>query len=56
MFALETVKDSHTTIAVMQAASRQLKTEHKKIDVDKIEDMNDDLADMFEGDHLLTNF
>lgn len=32
----------------MQAASKQLKTEHKKIDIDKIEDMNDDLADMFE--------
>jgi charged multivesicular body protein 5 len=42
------VKDSHTTIAAMQAASKQLKTEHAKIDIDKIEDMNDDLADMFE--------
>mmetsp|Transcript_10115 Transcript_10115/g.18896 ORF Transcript_10115/g.18896 Transcript_10115/m.18896 type:complete len:227 (+) Transcript_10115:118-798(+) len=48
VFALETVKDSHTTIAAMQAASKQLKTEHAKIDIDKIEDMNDDLTDMFE--------
>ena len=42
------MKDAHTTVAAMQAASKQLKTEHKKIDIDKIEDMNDDLADMFE--------
>lgn len=48
VFALESVKDSHTTIAAMQAASKQLKKEHGKIDIDKIEDMNDDLADMFE--------
>lgn len=48
VFALETVKDSQTTIAAMQAASKELKTQHAKIDINKIEDMNDDLADMFE--------
>ena len=48
VFALETVKDSQTTIAAMQAASKELKTQHAKINIDKIEDMNDDLADMFE--------
>eukprot|EP00602_Paraphysomonas_sp_CaronLab_P002264 CAMPEP_0185031374 /NCGR_PEP_ID=MMETSP1103-20130426/18819_1 /TAXON_ID=36769 /ORGANISM="Paraphysomonas bandaiensis, Strain Caron Lab Isolate" /LENGTH=177 /DNA_ID=CAMNT_0027566887 /DNA_START=211 /DNA_END=744 /DNA_ORIENTATION=- len=47
-FAMETVKDTHQTIAAMQDAAKVLKTEHKKIDIDKIEDINDDLADMFE--------
>ena len=45
---METVKDTHQTIAAMQDAAKVLKTEHKKIDIDKIEDINDDLADMFE--------
>lgn len=42
------MKDAHTTVAAMQAASKQLKKEHAKINIDHIEDMNDDLADMFE--------
>jgi len=32
----------------MQAASKQLKVEHTKIDLGAIEDMQDDLGDMFE--------
>jgi charged multivesicular body protein 5 len=45
---METIKDSHTTIAAMKDAAKQMKVEHKKIDLNEIEDLNDDLADMFE--------
>ena len=45
---METIKDTHTTIAAMKDASKQLKSEHKKINLNEIEDLNDDLADMFE--------
>jgi charged multivesicular body protein 5 len=47
-FAMDTIKDTHTTIAAMKDASKQLKLEHKKINLNEIEDLNDDLADMFE--------
>lgn len=47
-FALESIKDTQTTVAAMKLASKELKKEHKKIDINKIEDLNDDLADMFE--------
>jgi hypothetical protein len=45
---METIKDSHTTIAAMKDAAKTLKVEHQKIDLNEIEDLNDDLADMFE--------
>jgi hypothetical protein len=45
---MDTIKDTHTTIAAMKDASKQLKIEHKKINLNEIEDLNDDLADMFE--------
>lgn len=47
-FAINTVKDSQVTIAAMKAASKELKKEHKKININEIEDMNDDLMDMME--------
>ena len=43
-FAIESVRDTQTTISAMQAASKQLKMEHKKIDIGAIEDMQDDLS------------
>ena len=43
-FAIESVRDTQTTISAMQAASKQLKIEHKKIDIGAIEDMQDDLS------------
>ena len=43
-FAIESVRDTQTTIAAMQTASKQLKMEHKKIDIGAIEDMQDDLS------------
>lgn len=43
-FAIDSVKDTQTTVQAMQAASKQLKVEHKKINISEIEDMHDDLA------------
>lgn len=42
------MKDTQTTVEAMQAASKVLAVEQKKIDVDKIEDMQDDLTEMME--------
>ena len=47
-FAIETVQDTQTTIKAMKKATVTLKEESEKIDLDEIEDMQDDLADMLE--------
>jgi charged multivesicular body protein 5 len=48
-FAIETVKSTQTTIAAMKDATKTLKTENKKINLNDIENMQDDL----EGKTLL---
>lgn len=55
-FAIESVRDTQTTIAAMQTASKQLKMEHKKIDIGAIEDMQDDLSGMGKSIHCNTNY
>lgn len=47
-FAIDSVKDTITTVDAMKAASKTLKTEFKKVNIDKIDDLQDDLADMME--------
>ena len=47
-FAISSVKDSQTTVAAMKEATKQLKAENKKINLNEIEDMNDDMMDMME--------
>ncbi|CAM9838031.1 unnamed protein product, partial [Ascophyllum nodosum] len=47
-FAIESVKDTSTTVAAMKDASKTLRADIKKIDIDKVEDMTDDMADMME--------
>lgn len=42
-FAIDTVKDTHTTVAAMKAATVTLKQENKKVNLGEIEDMQDDL-------------
>jgi charged multivesicular body protein 5 len=42
-FAIETVKSTHTTVAAMKMASKTLKKENKKISLDDIEDMQDEM-------------
>lgn len=50
-FAIETVRDTQTTINAMQGAAKLLKQEHKKINLDEVEDMQDDLGGVF---HVLS--
>lgn len=42
-FTIDSVKDTHTTIAAMKEASKVLKVENKKINLNEVEDMQDDL-------------
>jgi len=47
-FAQQNVKDTITTVAAMKDASKSLKVEMKKVKVDEIEDLHDDMTDMLE--------
>lgn len=47
-YASQTLKDTHATVAAMKDGVKQMKQEFKKINIDQIEDMNDDMADMLE--------
>ncbi|XP_069358390.1 charged multivesicular body protein 5 [Maniola hyperantus] len=47
-YATQTLKDTHTTISAMKDGVTSMKKEFKKINIDEIEDINDDLADMLE--------
>lgn len=42
-FAIETIKTTQVTVAAMKEANKQLKIENKKINLNEIEDMQDDL-------------
>ena len=43
-FAIDSVKDTQTTVAAMKSATKTLKAENKKININDIEEMQDDLA------------
>lgn len=47
-YAHQTLKDTHATVAAMKDGMNQMKKEFKKINIDQIEDINDDMADMLE--------
>lgn len=47
-FAIESAKDTVTTVAAMKAANTQLKKQYKEFNIDEIEDITDDMADMME--------
>ncbi|KAB0800426.1 hypothetical protein PPYR_06166 [Photinus pyralis] len=47
-FASQTLKDTHITVAAMKDGMKQMKKEFKNINIDEIEDVQDDLADMLE--------
>jgi len=47
-FAIQNVKDTVTTVNAMKAASTQLKTEMKQLNLDQIEDLHDDMSDLLE--------
>ena len=52
-FAMESVRDTQTMVAAMQTAAKQLKVEHKKININQIEDMQDDLSGRVPCHHIL---
>ncbi|RNA25512.1 Charged multivesicular body 5 [Brachionus plicatilis] len=46
--AIQSMKDTHTTIQAMKTGLKEMKREFKKIDVNKIENLQDDLEDILE--------
>lgn len=42
-FAISSVKDAQTTVAAMSAAAKTLKKEQKKININDLENMQDDM-------------
>lgn len=47
-YATQTLKDTHTTVTAMKDGVKQMQKEFKNINIDQIEDIQDDLADMLE--------
>ncbi|XP_060526677.1 charged multivesicular body protein 5 [Cylas formicarius] len=47
-FAHQTLKDTHTTVVAMRDGMKQMKKEFKKINIEDIDDVQDELADMLE--------
>jgi len=47
-FALQSMKDTQTTVAAMKTGLVQMKKEYKKINIDKIYDLQDDMEDMLD--------
>lgn len=47
-FAQESMVDTAATVSAMQDANKELKKQFKQIDIDKVEDLQDDMADLLE--------
>ncbi|XP_066586390.1 charged multivesicular body protein 5 [Prorops nasuta] len=47
-YATQTLKDTQTTVIAMKEGVKQMQKEFKNINIDQIEDVQDDLADMLE--------
>ena len=47
-YATQTLKDTHATVAAMKTGVKTMQKEFKKINIDQIEDIQDDLSDMLE--------
>ncbi|KAI9297040.1 hypothetical protein K502DRAFT_288565 [Neoconidiobolus thromboides FSU 785] len=47
-FTTENIKNSITTVKAMKEASKELKREYKKVNVEQIESLQDELADLIE--------
>lgn len=46
--AIQSMKDTKTTVQAMQMGLKEMKKEYKKVDINKIENLQDDLADILE--------
>lgn len=47
-YATQTLKDTKTTVTAMKLGAKEMKKEFKNINIDEIEDIQDDMADMLE--------
>lgn len=47
-YATQTLKDTKTTVDAMKLGLKEMKKEYKKVNIDEIEDLQDDMADMLE--------
>lgn len=47
-YATQTLKDTKTTVDAMKLGVKEMKKEYKKVNLDQIEDLQDDLSDMLE--------
>jgi charged multivesicular body protein 5 len=46
--AIQSMRDTKTTLSAMQMGLKEMKKEYKKVDLNKIENLQDDLADILE--------
>ena len=46
--AIQSMKDTKTTVEAMKIGLKEMKKEYKKIDLNKIENLQDDMADIME--------
>jgi len=47
-FAIQGMKDTQTTLSAMKLGLKDMKREYKKLDINKIEDMQDEMEDMLD--------
>jgi charged multivesicular body protein 5 len=47
-YATQTLKDTHATVAAMKGGVKTMQKEFKKINIEEIEDLQDEMADMLE--------
>ncbi|KJE95716.1 chromatin modifying protein 5 [Capsaspora owczarzaki ATCC 30864] len=47
-FATQTMKDTITTVNAMKVGVKEMKTQYKKINIDKIEDIQDEMEDLLD--------
>lgn len=47
-YAAQSLKDTQATVVAMKAGVKQMQKEFKKINIEEIEDIHDDMADMLE--------
>eukprot|EP01135_Chromosphaera_perkinsii_P010230 Nk52_evm3s2062 gene=Nk52_evmTU3s2062 len=52
-FTTQTLKDTAVTVDAMRAGMREMKTANKKLNVDQIDDLQDELADMMEDANII---
>ncbi|ORY02022.1 charged multivesicular body protein 5-like protein [Basidiobolus meristosporus CBS 931.73] len=47
-FATDNLRDTILTVEAMQTANKELRSHYKKVNIDKIEDLQDEMADLLE--------